>query len=108
MQQRKTEELGQVIEFTVTDGGPGMKEEMLSRLFEAFHSTKAEGLGIGLSLCRSIIESHHGRIKAENIYNEAMVAGCRFTFTLPVDSGADTDFSDTVTPPSNDLLADNP
>jgi C4-dicarboxylate-specific signal transduction histidine kinase len=108
VQQRKTEEQGQVIEFTVSDGGPGMKEEILSRLFEAFHSTKAEGLGIGLSLCRSIIESHHGRIKAENIYNDATVTGCRFTFTLPIDSGGDVDFADTVTPPSNDLLADNP
>jgi PAS domain S-box-containing protein len=108
VQQRKTEEQGQVIEFSVTDQGPGMKEEMLSRLFEAFHSTKKEGLGIGLSLCRSIIESHHGRIKAENIYNEDMVTGCRFTFTLPIDTGPDSDFADTETRPSNDLLAGNP
>ncbi|TAK95972.1 MAG: PAS domain-containing sensor histidine kinase [Aquabacterium sp.] len=108
VQQKKTEEQGPVVEFSVSDGGPGMKEEILARLFEAFHSTKAEGLGIGLSLCRSIIESHHGRIKAENIYNEDTVVGCRFTFTLPIDSGSDTDFADTVTTPSNDLLADNP
>ncbi|WP_367114728.1 PAS domain S-box protein [Aquabacterium sp.] len=108
VQQKKTEEQGPVVEFSVSDGGPGMKEEILARLFEAFHSTKAEGLGIGLSLCRSIIESHHGRIKAENIYNEDTVVGCRFTFTLPIDSGSGTDFEDTVTTPSNDLLADNP
>ena len=108
VQLRKTEEQGQVVEFSVTDGGPGMKEEMLARLFEAFHSTKAEGLGIGLSLCRSIIESHHGRIKAENIYNGPSVTGCRFTFTLPVDNGAVADFADSGLPPSNDLLADNP
>jgi hypothetical protein len=108
VQQRKVEDQGQVVEFSVSDGGPGMKEEMLNRLFEAFHSTKAEGLGIGLSLCRSIVESHHGRIKAENIYNGTTVVGCRFTFTLPIDSGGATDFADTVTPPSNDLLADNP
>jgi len=108
VQLRKTEEQTQVVEFSVTDGGPGMKEEMLARLFEAFHSTKAEGLGIGLSLCRSIIESHHGRIKAENIYNGPSVTGCRFTFTLPVDNGAVADFADSGLPPSNDLLADNP
>lgn len=108
VQQRRTEDQGQVIEFTVTDAGPGMKDEMSSRLFEAFHSSKAEGLGIGLSLCRSIIESHHGRIGAENLYNGTTVLGCRFTFTLPVDSSGATDFSDSVTPPSNDLLADNP
>ena len=90
------------------DSGPGMKEEMLARLFEAFHSTKAEGLGIGLSLCRSIIESHQGRIKAENIYNDSTVIGCSFTFTLPVDAGGTADFQDSLPPPSNDLLADNP
>jgi len=95
-------------EILVSDLGPGMQEEMSSRLFEAFHSSKAEGLGIGLSLCRSIIESHHGRIGAENIYNGATVLGCRFTFTLPVDSSGASDFSDSATPPSNDLLADNP
>ncbi len=108
VQQRKTDDQGLVIEFSVTDSGPGMREDMLGRLFEAFHSSKAEGLGIGLSLCRSIIESHHGRITAENLYNEGTVVGCRFVFTLPVESGDHTDFSDTVTPPSNDLLADNP
>lgn len=84
--QKQSEDQGSVIEFTVSDGGPGMKEEILDKLFEAFSSTKADGLGIGLSLCRSIIESHHGRIKAENIYNGSLVTGCRFTFTLPVDT----------------------
>ena len=108
VQTRKNEDGDRVVEFVVSDTGPGMKEEMLSRLFEAFHSTKAEGLGIGLSLCRSIIESHHGRIKAENIYNGSDVVGCRFVCTLPVESGAASDFTDTVTPPANDLLADNP
>ncbi len=108
VQTRKNEDNDRVVEFVVSDTGPGMKDEMLSRLFEAFHSTKAEGLGIGLSLCRSIIESHHGRIKAENIYNGSDVVGCRFVCTLPVESGAASDFTDTVTPPANDLLADNP
>ncbi len=84
--QKQTEDQGQVIEFQVNDGGPGMKDEVLGRLFEAFSSTKVDGLGIGLSLCRSIVESHHGRIKAENLYNGPTVMGCRFTFTLPVDS----------------------
>jgi hypothetical protein len=42
---------------------------VIARLYEAFFSTKAEGLGIGLSLCRSIVESHRGRIKAQNLYN---------------------------------------
>jgi K+-sensing histidine kinase KdpD len=58
---------------------------VLARLYEAFFSTKAEGLGIGLALCRSIIESHRGRMKAQNLYNLDTVVGCRFAFTLPVE-----------------------
>ena len=108
VQQRVLEDQGRVVEFAVLDSGPGMKEEMLARLFEAFHSTKAEGLGIGLSLCRSIIESHHGRIRAENIYNDSTVIGCSFTFTLPVDVAGAAESPDSTLPPSNDLLADNP
>jgi C4-dicarboxylate-specific signal transduction histidine kinase len=82
---RHTPEEGGVIEFTVTDMGPGLKDEVIARMYEAFFSTKTDGLGIGLSLCRSIIESHRGRIKAQNLYNGDTVVGCRFSFTLPVD-----------------------
>ena len=89
MVPRHTAEEGGVIEFSVTDTGPGLKDEVIARLYEAFFSTKAEGLGIGLSLCRSIVESHRGRIRAENLYNGAAVVGCRFTFTLPVRSRRD-------------------
>jgi C4-dicarboxylate-specific signal transduction histidine kinase len=83
---RHTPDEGGVIEFSVTDTGPGLPEEVLRRLYEAFFSTKAEGMGIGLSLCRSIVESHRGRIKAQNLYNGASVVGCRFAFTLPVET----------------------
>jgi hypothetical protein len=83
---RHTPEEGGVIEFSVTDKGPGLKEEALNRLYEAFFSTKVEGMGIGLSLCRSIIESHRGRIRAQNLYNVTTVAGCVFSFTLPVET----------------------
>jgi len=82
---RHTPEEGGGIEFSVTDMGPGLPEEVISRLYEAFFSTKADGLGIGLSLCRSIIESHRGRIRAQNLYNGPAVVGCRFSFTIPVD-----------------------
>lgn len=81
-----TPEEGGVIEFSVTDMGPGIKDEVIGRLYEAFFSTKTDGLGIGLSLCRSIIESHRGRIRAQNLYNGKLAAGCRFSFTLPVDT----------------------
>ncbi|MFZ4651929.1 MAG: PAS domain-containing sensor histidine kinase, partial [Rubrivivax sp.] len=79
---------GEVIEFSVTDAGPGLKEEVEERLYEAFFSTKPEGLGIGLNLCRSIVESHQGRMRAQNLYNGTVVAGCVFSFTLPVRDAA--------------------
>ncbi len=82
---KHTAELGANIEFSVTDMGPGLPEEVIERMYEAFFSTKADGLGIGLGLCRSIIESHQGRIRAENLYNGAAIVGCRFAFTIPVD-----------------------
>jgi hypothetical protein len=89
-----TPEEGGVIEFSVTDMGPGLQLDVIARLYEAFFSTKVDGLGIGLSLCRSIIESHRGRIKAQNLYNGEAVVGCRFSFTLPVELSA----SDPLTP----------
>ncbi len=82
---RHSPEEGEVIEFVVSDRGPGLKEDVIARMYEAFFSTKVDGLGIGLSLCRSIIESHRGRIKAVNLYNGDTPIGCRFSFTLPVE-----------------------
>ena len=73
------------IEFSVTDMGPGLPEEVIARMYEAFFSTKADGMGIGLGLCRSIVESHRGRIRAENLYNASLIVGCRFAFTIPVE-----------------------
>ena len=73
-----------VVEFSVTDTGNGLSPQSLDRLFEAFYSTKSEGLGIGLNLCRSIVESHQGRMQAENLYNGDQVQGCRFSFWIPV------------------------
>ncbi|MCP5285620.1 MAG: PAS domain S-box protein [Burkholderiaceae bacterium] len=85
---RHTPDEGGVIEFSVTDQGPGLPPEVSQRLYEAFFSTKPEGLGIGLGLCRTIVESHRGRMRAENLYNGDQVAGCRFSFTLPVELAA--------------------
>ncbi|MBP6305297.1 MAG: PAS domain S-box protein [Giesbergeria sp.] len=73
-----------VIEFSVLDTGQGLPQEVLERLFEAFFSTKQEGMGMGLNLCRSIVESHQGRIAVENIYNGPEVTGCKFSFWLPL------------------------
>ncbi len=74
----------QVIEFSVTDTGKGLPPEAIDKVYEAFFSTKAEGMGIGLNLCRSIVESHQGRIEAQNLYNAGEITGCRFSFWLPV------------------------
>ena len=74
----------QGVEFAVIDSGKGLPPEVLDRLFEAFFTTKTEGMGMGLNLCRSIVESHHGRMHAENLYNGSEVVGCQFSFWLPL------------------------
>lgn len=75
-----------VVEFSVLDSGKGLAPEAMERLYEAFFSTKVEGMGIGLNLCRSIVESHQGRMHAENLYNGGEVTGCRFSFWIPLSS----------------------
>ncbi|MFT4266755.1 MAG: PAS domain S-box protein [Xenophilus sp.] len=72
------------VEFSVQDTGMGLSPEVLERLYEAFFSTKREGMGIGLNLCRTIVESHRGRMQAENLYNGTEIVGCRFSFWIPV------------------------
>ncbi len=65
----------------VSDTGPGILPEQLPRIFDPFFSTKKDGMGIGLSLTRSLVESHGGRIWAEN--NPG--GGASFRFTLPTE-----------------------
>ncbi len=88
-----------VIQFSVEDTGQGLPPEVLEHLFEAFYSTKNEGMGMGLNLCRSIVESHQGRLRAENLYNGNEVTGCLFTFWLPLAGAAEatSDFAATST-----------
>ena len=87
-----------VVEFSVTDTGKGLPPETMNRLYEAFFSTKAEGMGIGLNLCRSIIESHAGRIEAQNLYNADEIIGCRFSFWIPVQNTALPEKTSEVSP----------
>jgi hypothetical protein len=75
-----------VVQFAVSDTGLGIAPGVMERLYEAFYTTKSDGMGMGLSLCRSIIESHRGRIQAENIYNGSTILGCRFAFWIPLDA----------------------
>jgi C4-dicarboxylate-specific signal transduction histidine kinase len=63
----------------VRDTGPGLSPESLSRLFEPFYTTKPEGMGMGLSICRSIIEAHGGRLWAIPCEPQ----GALFQFTIP-------------------------
>ena len=67
----------------VRDSGPGIDPAHLDRIFESFYTTKPKGTGMGLSICRSIIDAHGGRLWAEA--NEPR--GTIFQFTLPVVHG---------------------
>jgi len=65
---------------TVRDSGPGLSPETVERLFDAFYTTKADGMGMGLSICRSIVEAHGGRIWTSRDVGQ----GATFQFTLPL------------------------
>jgi signal transduction histidine kinase len=65
----------------VRDTGHGLCPESLPRLFEPFYTTKPDGMGLGLSICRSIIEGHGGRLWATGCEPR----GALFQFTIPAD-----------------------
>jgi signal transduction histidine kinase len=71
---------GDRVRLTVRDAGVGFDPRSVNRLFEAFYSTKRDGMGIGLSVSRSIIESHHGRLWAAP--NDG--PGATFSFSIPL------------------------
>ncbi|MEO7127535.1 MAG: ATP-binding protein, partial [Rhodoferax sp.] len=68
------------LEFSVADVGPGIAPEVAQKLFTPFFTTKAEGMGLGLSLCRTVVEQHGGFLAMEPNQPQGMV----FKFTLPV------------------------
>jgi signal transduction histidine kinase len=74
------------VKVAVSDSGTGLPAGELNRLFEAFYTTKPEGMGMGLSVCRTIVEAHDGRISASR--NEG--AGATFQFTLPLHRNSTT------------------
>ena len=67
---------------SVEDAGPGVPDEIANQIFEPFFSTKANGTGMGLSICRSIVEGHDGRIWVEKVAPH----GAKFQFTLRVEA----------------------
>jgi signal transduction histidine kinase len=71
------------VKIAVVDSGPGIPTDRLPKLFEPFFTTKKEGMGMGLSIARTIVEAHHGQIWAEN----NLEVGATFYFTVPVHGG---------------------
>jgi signal transduction histidine kinase len=76
---RTERDAGEHVRLSVQDAGIGFEPQAANRLFEAFYTTKSDGMGIGLSVSRSIIESHHGRLWAAP--NEG--PGATFSFSIP-------------------------
>ena len=75
---RTTPDQPGLVRVTVADTGPGVAPEVAAQLFKAFVSTKMEGMGLGLSICRTIVEANGGRIWMES----AEGGGTQFHFTL--------------------------
>ncbi len=74
----------ELIEFAVVDRGPGVSEEVRAQIFTPLFTTREEGMGLGLSLCRTVIEQHGGSLDFDNLHDASgRVAGARFRFTLP-------------------------
>jgi PAS domain S-box-containing protein len=69
------------VELTFVDTGAGMAKEVLEKIWTPFFTTKAKGMGLGLAICRRIIEAHQGKISVESIFGE----GTTFTITIPIE-----------------------
>jgi two-component system sensor histidine kinase DctS len=75
------------VAFSIVDRGTGVADDVAARLFTPFFTTRPEGMGLGLSLCRTVIEQHGGLLVFENRFDaEQRVIGAEFRFTLPADS----------------------
>lgn len=68
------------VDVSVQDGGSGIPDESIEQVFEPFFTTKTDGMGLGLSIARSIIEAHHGRVVAQNNPE----GGATVRFSLPL------------------------
>lgn len=77
--------LGDMVEIRVADTGPGLPEQVRARLFQPFVTTKPEGMGVGLSVCRAIVEAHGGELHGGDVAG----GGTVFRFTVPRPEGLD-------------------
>ena len=77
-------EAAHLTEISVTDTGPGIAADHLDRIFDPFFSTKAKGVGMGLSISRTIVEAHGGRLWAQNNAD----GGANLRMTLPIAASA--------------------
>jgi signal transduction histidine kinase len=84
---RTEQEDGTCVRVTVRDTGVGFDRQSMDKLFDPFYTTKNDGMGIGLSVSRSIVERHHGRLWAEP--NDG--PGATFSFSIPRDPATMTD-----------------
>jgi signal transduction histidine kinase len=75
----RSESNGELMRVSVRDNGPGLTPADLDRIFKPFYTTKTHGMGMGLSICRSLVEANGGRFWAD-----AGRQGAAFHFTLPV------------------------
>lgn len=78
---RVEREGARMLKVTVRDRGTGLSGDALDKIFQPFYTTRRDGLGMGLAICRSIIEAHGGRLWAENNPDR----GATFCFTVPVE-----------------------
>jgi two-component system sensor histidine kinase DctS len=69
------------VSFSVIDAGPGIAPDVAQRLFTPFFTTRSEGMGLGLSLCRTVVEQHGGALD----FQACPGGGTEFRFTLPAD-----------------------
>ena len=76
---------GENVELTFADTGTGMSQDVIGKIFTPLFTTKAQGMGLGLAICKRVVEAHHGKINVESELNK----GTRFTITLPINLKSD-------------------
>jgi len=79
---KSEQENGDRVRVTIEDSGTGIEPQQIDKIFDPFFTTKVDGMGMGLSVCRSIIEAHGGRLWA----SPGRSHGAVFQFTLPSDA----------------------